>query len=228
MDIHRHICLANTVFAFNSPSVALFISVPIEALLFVGLVLGKKWAYILIVVFSVLGVAACLANSLDEGLVVLVGNTVVVVPMVICTRFFFPKAKIQQTLTCAVMTDENRRATETSQADSTPSHFPPPVGPSPKRMHFAYPAVLPATRRTPFGREQWRIRLEQDSASFLNTATNEELTVNPKNGEYGISFKKGYFCLHNITLINRERDMFSFRAKGVVVDTLQQWWYEHS
>lgn len=75
--------------AFKTGSPAFFGAVVLEVILVVGLVHGRKWAYVLLFVFSVLGVAVSLSSGLQAGLGVLVGNAIVVIPMVICTRFFF-------------------------------------------------------------------------------------------------------------------------------------------
>ena len=85
------ITLLHVVMAFKTGSVALFVSVAIEVALIVGLVLGHKWAYIVILVFAGLGVAVSIAQDIRQGLAVLVANAVVVLPMVLCTKFFFPK-----------------------------------------------------------------------------------------------------------------------------------------
>ena len=71
----------------------LFISVVLEAILIVGLVYGQKWAYILVLVFSALGVAITLSKGIEQGLGVLVVNTIVVVPLLLSTRFFFPESQ---------------------------------------------------------------------------------------------------------------------------------------
>jgi hypothetical protein len=63
-------------------SVALFGSATFEIVLIVGLVLCQKWAYILILIFAVLGVAAGIAQNLTQGIAILVANAIVVVPMV--------------------------------------------------------------------------------------------------------------------------------------------------
>lgn len=72
---------------------ALFISVALEAILIAGLVYGQKWAYILVLVFSALGVAVNLSMGIGHGLAVLLGNAIVVVPLLLSTRFFFPDSQ---------------------------------------------------------------------------------------------------------------------------------------
>jgi uncharacterized membrane protein len=82
--------------AIKTSALVLLVSVVLEAILVAGLIYGQKWAYILVLVFSVLGVAASLSKGADQGLGVLLGNAIVVVPMVINTRFFFPKPQTPQ------------------------------------------------------------------------------------------------------------------------------------
>ncbi len=76
---------------------ALFISVVLEAILIAGLVYAQKWAYILVLVFSALGVAVSLSKGIGQGLGVLVGNAIVVVPLLLSTRFFFPDSQAGST-----------------------------------------------------------------------------------------------------------------------------------
>ena len=61
-----------------------------NAVLLIGLVRGQKWAYVLTVVFCVLGVAVGFAKGCSYGLGVLFGNGIVLVPVLLCTDFFFP------------------------------------------------------------------------------------------------------------------------------------------
>ncbi len=56
-----------------------------------GLWGGCKWAYLLTVVLSVLGMAVALGRGGLHGLGVLVGDSVVLVPVLLCTSFFFPR-----------------------------------------------------------------------------------------------------------------------------------------
>lgn len=65
--------------------------------LLLGLVRGHKWAYVLTIVFSVLGVAVGFAKSPSYGLAILLGNGLVLLPVLICTRYFFPVEDVDQT-----------------------------------------------------------------------------------------------------------------------------------
>jgi hypothetical protein len=59
-------------------------------ILMLGLALGHRWAYVLVILFSVVGVAVAFAKSGHLGLPVLLGNATVLVPVLMSTRFFFP------------------------------------------------------------------------------------------------------------------------------------------
>lgn len=59
------------------------------ALLF-GLWQGHKWAYVVTIVFSVLGALFAFGKGPMHGLLVLIGNGLVLVPVLLCTRYFFP------------------------------------------------------------------------------------------------------------------------------------------
>ena len=60
------------------------------AVLSVGLLLGSKWAYVLTLVCAVLAVALAFCQDAAQGIMTVIMFVPVVVPMVICTRFFFP------------------------------------------------------------------------------------------------------------------------------------------
>ncbi len=71
-------------------SLALLGAVTCNIVILIGLVMGKKWAYALTLVFSVLGAIAAFAKGPTSGLSVLAGNALVVVPVLLSTSFFFP------------------------------------------------------------------------------------------------------------------------------------------
>ncbi len=80
-----------TLFAMlRNGSPALLAAVICNIVILIGLVMGKKWAYALTVAFSALGVIVAFSKGAGSGLSVLAGNALVVVPMVLCTSFFFP------------------------------------------------------------------------------------------------------------------------------------------
>ncbi len=60
-------------------------------ILMFGLLRGYAWAYLLTVVLSVLGIAVALGRGGSQGVTVLAGNSVVLVPVILCTGFFFSR-----------------------------------------------------------------------------------------------------------------------------------------
>lgn len=68
------------------------IDAALSTALLVGLYLGQKWAYILTIVFVVLGTLLALSKSPGAGLGVFIINCLVLIPVVICTDFYFPKS----------------------------------------------------------------------------------------------------------------------------------------
>ena len=79
------------VFALRHGPATLLISVLVDAVLAIGLVHGRKWAYVLTIILSALGTAVSMGKGIEVGLGVLIGNAIIVVPLVLCTSFFFPK-----------------------------------------------------------------------------------------------------------------------------------------
>ena len=68
---------------------ALFATVA-NGVLLLGLMAGRKWAYALTIVLSVLGVAVAFGKGVPHGLMVLIGNAAVLVPVLMSTKYFFP------------------------------------------------------------------------------------------------------------------------------------------
>jgi hypothetical protein len=79
------------VAAFGGRPVILIDAVLSGALL-VGIVLGRKWAYVLTFVSVVLGTATGLSKNVGAGITILVVDCLVLVPVLICTSYFFPKS----------------------------------------------------------------------------------------------------------------------------------------
>jgi hypothetical protein len=63
----------------------------LSAALLVGLYLGHKWAYILTIIFVLLGTISALTKGFGQGIVVLLIDCLVLVPVLLCTNYFFPK-----------------------------------------------------------------------------------------------------------------------------------------
>jgi len=65
----------------------------LNTLILVGLLLGHRWAYILLMVFAIAGVAVAFSRSSAQGAVVLIGNGIVVVPVWLSTHYFFGRSE---------------------------------------------------------------------------------------------------------------------------------------
>jgi hypothetical protein len=74
--------------ALTRGSAASFAAVVCNLALMLGLVPGHRWAYGLLIVFAVAGVAVSFGQGASQGLMVLIGNAVVVVPVLLSTRYF--------------------------------------------------------------------------------------------------------------------------------------------
>ena len=69
----------------------ILIDAALTGALLVGLYLGHKWAYVLTIVFVAIGTVSGLSKGIGNGLTILVLDCLVLVPVVICTGYFFPK-----------------------------------------------------------------------------------------------------------------------------------------
>jgi len=69
----------------------ILIDVALSTVLLVGLYLGHRWAYFLTIVFTVLGTAIALSKGAGHGLAVLIGDCLVLVPVILSTDYFFFK-----------------------------------------------------------------------------------------------------------------------------------------
>jgi hypothetical protein len=69
----------------------ILIDAGLSAALLVGLYFGHKWAYILTIVLVVLGTVFALSKGAGYGLLVLALDCLVLVPVVLCTDYFFFK-----------------------------------------------------------------------------------------------------------------------------------------
>ncbi|MCU0913238.1 MAG: hypothetical protein MUC88_01590 [Planctomycetes bacterium] len=77
--------------AVQRGSVSLLAAAGCEVVLIVGLVQGRKWALVVSLVFAALGTAFGFGHGLANGLGVLIGNALVVVPLILCRDFFYPE-----------------------------------------------------------------------------------------------------------------------------------------
>lgn len=76
--------------AMARSSAAGFAAVACNLALILGLVLGHRWAYFLVILFSIAGVAVAFTKGASLGLLAILGNAVVVLPVLFSTHYFFP------------------------------------------------------------------------------------------------------------------------------------------
>ena len=82
--------IAKLGFVASAPLI--LIDIALSALLLFGLITGKRWAYILAIGFTVLGtVATLLTRGTQMGLAVLAFDGIVLIPVLLCTSYFFPE-----------------------------------------------------------------------------------------------------------------------------------------
>lgn len=84
------ITLMTLFLAVAKGSLLNLITAGLNAALLLGLADGRKWAYVLTIVFSVLGAGFAFYHSGHQGMGVLLVNGLVAVPVLISTSFFFP------------------------------------------------------------------------------------------------------------------------------------------
>jgi hypothetical protein len=71
------------------PNVAMLISVVFNVLILVGLYRGHRWAFVVTLVLGLLGIVVTLARSPALGLGVLIGDGLVLVPMLLAKDYFW-------------------------------------------------------------------------------------------------------------------------------------------
>ena len=67
----------------------LLVAVVLNVALGAGLLLGHKWAYVAALVLGIGSLIVALGKNAEQAIGVLIGNGLVIVPMVMSTRFFF-------------------------------------------------------------------------------------------------------------------------------------------
>lgn len=83
--------LGKVLVALTSGPVILVDAV-LSGLLLAGLVFGHKWAYVLTFIFTAIGTVAGLSQGAEAGIAILVLDCLVLVPVLISTRYFFPES----------------------------------------------------------------------------------------------------------------------------------------
>jgi hypothetical protein len=82
--------IGKVLFAF-SLGPRLLLDAVLSGALLVGLYLGHRWAYVLTIVFTALGTIVTLTKGVEHGLAVLLGDCLVLVPVILSTDYFFPR-----------------------------------------------------------------------------------------------------------------------------------------
>ena len=67
----------------------ILIDAALSGALLVGLYLGHKWAYVLTIIFVAIGTARGFSKSISFGLAVIVLGCLVLVPILLCTGYYF-------------------------------------------------------------------------------------------------------------------------------------------
>lgn len=75
-------------FAFKLGPLIL-VDAAISGLLLLGIILGHKWAYFLAILFTVLGTITGLRKGITSGMIILMADCLVVIPVLVCTNYFF-------------------------------------------------------------------------------------------------------------------------------------------
>ncbi len=69
----------------------LLIAAILDAVLLAGLLLGRKWAYLVVLATAIPGSIVMFGRNPGQAVVNLLLNSLVVVPVILSTRFFFPR-----------------------------------------------------------------------------------------------------------------------------------------
>lgn len=69
----------------------ILIDAVLSGILLFGLIKGQRWAYVLTFIGVVIGTILGLSQSVQSGLIVLMLDCLVLVPVLLCTDYFFPK-----------------------------------------------------------------------------------------------------------------------------------------
>jgi hypothetical protein len=86
--------ISHFIIGFTKP--LQFLALGVNLILIFGLLGGFKWAYVLSIITSLLGPFLLLFNNFINFYVVLLLNSMVLIPVLISTRYFFPKASRQK------------------------------------------------------------------------------------------------------------------------------------
>jgi hypothetical protein len=82
--------LIQLIIGVQRGSNALLVTVILNVVVLAGLLLGHKWAYVVVLVLGVGGPIALLSRDARYAMTILLVDGLVTVPMILSTRFFFP------------------------------------------------------------------------------------------------------------------------------------------
>jgi len=82
-------CL-HLIISFSKP--IQLIAFIVNVVLLVGLYLGKKWAFVVTIIVSLASPLALISQDVGISFVVLILNSLVLIPILLTTRYFFPKS----------------------------------------------------------------------------------------------------------------------------------------
>lgn len=86
-----------TFFAgLSHPSPRVVVTVFANVALLIGLYLGHRWAFVLALVTGGLGIIIALSQNVSRGLLVLLGNGLVIVPVILCWEYYFVRRSPRQ------------------------------------------------------------------------------------------------------------------------------------
>ena len=84
-------CL-HLIVSFSKP--VQFFAFLVNSILLFGLYSGKKWAFIVTIIASIVAPLALISQDLGISFVILILNSFVLIPLLLSTRYFFPKNAI--------------------------------------------------------------------------------------------------------------------------------------
>lgn len=85
-------CL-HLIVSFSKP--VQLIAFIVNSVLLVGLYLGKNWAYVVTIIASLAGPLALISQDIGISFVILILNSLVLIPILSTTRYFFPKNVVE-------------------------------------------------------------------------------------------------------------------------------------
>ncbi|MBN1348557.1 hypothetical protein JXJ21_04045 [candidate division KSB1 bacterium] len=82
-------CL-HLIVSFSKP--VQIIAFIVNSILLIGIYMGKKWAYVVTIIAALFAPLVLLSQDSELSLVILTLNLIVLIPLLLSTRYFFPKS----------------------------------------------------------------------------------------------------------------------------------------